>query len=156
MIKGLYETHLFVEDLERSIDFYANVMGLEQCRTNDKRRIAFFWIGKPKQQMLGLWEKPKDDIDIRHYAFQCEPDWILNESVNFLKKHNLKYCNFLNDGTDRPMVFAWMPAIAIYFKDPDGHDLEFIGILDGKPRPENGILSYDDWKAIETKNNSTN
>jgi hypothetical protein len=24
MIKGLYETHLFVESLERSIDFYKN------------------------------------------------------------------------------------------------------------------------------------
>lgn len=153
MIKGLYETHLFVEDLERSIDFYANTMGLEQCRTNDERRIAFFWIGKPKQQMLGLWEKPKEDIDIRHYAFQCEPDWILKESVNFLKKNNLKCWNFLNDGTERPMVFAWMPAIAIYFNDPDGHELEFIGILNGESKPENGILSYEDWKALETQNN---
>ena len=96
MIKGLYETHLFVEDLERSKDFYANIMGLEQCRTNDKRRMAFFWVGQPKQQMLGLWEKPKDQIDIRHYAFQCEPDWIQNESVKFLNQHNLKCWNFEN------------------------------------------------------------
>ncbi len=151
MINGLYETHLFVEDLERSIDFYANVMGLEQCRFNDDRRIAFFWIGKPRQQMLGLWEKPKEQIDIRHYAFECDPNWILNESVDFLKKHNLKCWNFLNDGTERPMVFAWVPAIAIYFNDIDGHELEFIGLLDGKPRPDIGVLSYDDWLALESK-----
>lgn len=31
MIKGLYETHLFVESLERSIDFYKNLLGLEHC-----------------------------------------------------------------------------------------------------------------------------
>jgi catechol 2,3-dioxygenase-like lactoylglutathione lyase family enzyme len=154
MIKGLFETHLFVEDLERSIDFYKNVMGLEQCRFHDDRRISFFWVGEPKKQMLGLWEKPKDEIDIRHYAFQCEPDWILNESVNFLKKHNLKCWNFLNDNTERPMVFAWMPAIAIYFSDPDGHELEFIGVLEGEPsKSEYGVLSYEDWKALETKNN---
>ena len=30
MIKGLYETHLFVENLERSIDFYENMVKLQQ------------------------------------------------------------------------------------------------------------------------------
>lgn len=149
MIKGLYETHLFVENLDRSIEFYSNVMGLKQCRFLDERKIAFFWIGKPKQAMLGLWEKPKEEIDIRHYAFECEPDWILNESVNFLKKHQLKCWNFLNDGSERPMVFSWVPAIAIYFSDPDGHELEFIGILDGKSRPDVGVLPYEKWLELE-------
>lgn len=132
MIKGLYETHLFVENLERSIDFYSKKMKLEQCHYEDERRAAFFWIGKPKQFILGLWEKPKEEIDIRHFAFRCEPDWILNESIEYLKKQNIKCRNFLNDGIERPMVFAWMPAISIYFEDPDGHSLEYIGILEGK------------------------
>ena len=149
MIKGLYETHLFVENLERSIDFYSNRMELEQCHYEDERRAAFFWIGKPKQFMLGLWEKPKEQIDIRHFAFECEPDWVLNESVEYLKKRNIQCQNFLNDGTERPMVFAWMPAISIYFSDPDGHSLEFIGILNGNSKPENGIISYEEWKKIE-------
>lgn len=149
MIKGLYETHLFVEHIERSVEFYGDVLGLKLGHFEEKRRAAFFWIGADKQSMLGLWEKPKDEIDIRHFAFECEPDWILNESVQFLKSRNLTSRNFLNDGTDRPMVFAWMPAIAIYFDDPDGHLLEFIGILEGKGKPENGIISYDRWLALE-------
>lgn len=151
MIKGLYETHLFVENLEKSVDFYKNVLGLEQCRFNDDRRIAFFWVGKPKQQMLGLWEKPKNEIDIRHYAFECDPNWILNESVSFLKKHHLKCWNFLNDGIQRPMVFTWIPAIAIYFHDIDGHELEFIGLLDGEPRPELGVVSYEEWQNLKNE-----
>ena len=89
----------------------------------------------------GLWEKPKEKIDIRHFAFECETDWILNESVEYLKKRNIGCYNFLKDGTERPMVFAWMPAISIYFDDPDGHSLEFIGILNGRSKPENGIVS---------------
>lgn len=149
MIKGLYETHLFVEHIERSMEFYGDVLGLKLGHFEEKRRAAFFWIGADKQSMLGLWEKPKDEIDIRHFAFECEPDWILNESVQFLKSKNLTSRNFLNDGTDRPMVFAWMPAIAIYFDDPDGHLLEFIGILEGKGKPEIGIISYDRWLALE-------
>lgn len=151
MIKGLYETHLFVAEIERSIEFYGKVLELKQCHYEEERRAAFFWIGKDKQAMLGLWEKPKEEIDIRHFAFECEPDWILNESVKYLKSRNLKCRNFFNDGTERPMVFAWVPAIAIYFDDPDGHSLEFIGILDGKSRPEKGVISYEDWIELEKK-----
>ena len=151
MIKGLYETHLFVEDLERSIEFYSKVLGLKQCRFGAERRTAFFWIGNEKQFMLGLWEKPKSEIDIRHFAFECEPEWILNESVEFLKAHNLKYWNFLQDNNDVPMVFCWMPAIAIYFNDPDGHELEFIGVLPGKPKSneEKRVVSYEEWLSIK-------
>lgn len=152
MIKGLYETHLFVEDLERSIRFYSEKMELELAHVVDERRAAFFWIGKPKQFMLGLWEKPKEEIDIRHFAFECDPDWVLNESVQYLKNRDLDCRNFLNDGTERPMVFAWMPAISIYFDDPDGHSLEFIGILKGKSKPENGVISYEQWQALEKEN----
>jgi lactoylglutathione lyase len=145
MIKGLYETHLFVENLERSIDFYKHVLGLEQCYFEEKRRAAFFWIGKPREAMLGLWEKPKVEIDKRHFAFRCDKEHILYRAIEFLKKRDLKPYNFLNDGTERPMVFAWMPAIAIYFDDPDGHSLEFIAVLDGRARPELGVISYDEW-----------
>lgn len=59
MIKGPYETHLFVEDLERSNEFYKTVLKLKQCRFGDDRRIAFFWIGEDKQAMLGFRGKTK-------------------------------------------------------------------------------------------------
>lgn len=150
MIKGLFETHLYVEDLEKSIDFYKNVLGLKQCGYNAERKIAFFWIGKPKEAMLGLWEKPKAEIDIRHFAFRSDLDDVLNKSVDFLKSKNLKPYNFLKDDSDKPMVFAWMPALAIYFNDPDGHILEFIAIIDGEARPELGVIPYEEWLAQKT------
>ena len=150
MIKGLFETHLYVEDLEKSIDFYKNVLGLEQCGYEAGRKIAFFWIGKPKEAMLGLWEKPKAEIDNRHFAFRCDLDDVLNKSVDFLNSKNLKPYNFLKDNSDKPMVFAWMPALAIYFNDPDGHVLEFIAILDGEARSELGVIGYEDWLALKT------
>lgn len=151
MITGLFETHLYVANLEASIDFYKNIIQLEQCYFEEERRAAFFWIGKPKSAMLGLWEKPISEIDTRHFAFQCEEDFILNQASEFLKGHGLTPYNFLRDGTDRPMVFAWMPAISLYFNDPDGHILEFIAILNGTPKPELGVISYEEW--IKIKNN---
>ncbi len=100
--------------------------------------------------MLGLWEKPKAEIDKRHFAFRCNKEYILNKAVDFLKGHSLNPYNFLNDGIERPMVFAWVPAIAIYFNDPDGHYLEFIAVLDGNGRPELGVISYEEWVKFET------
>ena len=106
MIKGLYETHLYVENLENSINFYTKVLGLKQCRLGKERRTAFFWIGEDKQAMLGLWEKPKEEIDLRHFAFEC---------------------------------------------DPDGHYLEFIGILPGKTKSneEKRVVTYEQWLDIK-------
>ena len=149
MIEGLYETHLFVENIDRSIAFYETVLELKQCYFEEDRRAAFFWIGKPKEAMLGLWEKPKVEVDKRHFAFRCDKGYILNKSVDFLKEHNLKPYNFLQDGTERPIVFAWMPAISIYFDDPDGHCLEFIAILEGNSRPELGVVSYEEWVVTQ-------
>jgi catechol 2,3-dioxygenase-like lactoylglutathione lyase family enzyme len=151
MIKGLYETHLFVENLERSIEFYSKTLGLKQCRMEEERRSVFFWIGEDKQAMLGLWEKPKEEIDLRHFAFECDPEWILNESVDFFKSHNLNFWNFLQDDNQKPMVFCWMPAVSIYFSDPDGHHLEFIGILSGetKSNEEKRVVTYEEWLKIK-------
>ncbi len=147
-IQSLYETHLFVSDLKRSEEFYRDVMGLELCHHVAARKVSFFWIGQPKQSMLGIWETPKDQIDLRHFAFECDAQWILDKSIPFLKERGLSYWNFLNDDTDRPMVFSWVPAIAIYFHDPDGHYLEFIGKLDGPARPDLGVMSYEDWQSM--------
>ena len=150
MIKGIYETHINVENLEASIEFYQNVLGLEKCGYNDERRIAFFWVGKPQEYMLGIWEKPKSEIVKMHFAFRCDKEDILNNSISFLKERNLKPYNFLKDNNEIPMVFSWMPALAIYFDDPDGHCLEFISILEGRPKPELGIITFDEWER-ETK-----
>ncbi|MFD2706785.1 VOC family protein [Salibacterium lacus] len=47
MIKGLYEAHLPVSDLKRSIDFYTD-LGLELEHIVEDR-LAFLWIEKDKR-----------------------------------------------------------------------------------------------------------
>lgn len=42
MIKGLFETHLFFANLERSISFYGNAMELKQCHSEEERPAVFF------------------------------------------------------------------------------------------------------------------
>lgn len=146
MITGLFETHINVSNLERSLAFYRDVLGLEVGRIEAERRVAFLWIGGRGESMLGLWEKPAAEVVPQHFAFRSSAENVRLHAVAWLEKRRLTPRNFLNDGTRRPMVFAWMPAIAIYFDDPDGHSLELIAMLPGQPRPELGVVSWEDWQ----------
>lgn len=144
MIKGLYETHVQVSDLQKSIQFYTEVLGLKLAHIDENRPIAFLWIGDHKESMLGLWEQ-KENLQPRHFAFSADKNDILNYSVEFLQNKNLQPYNFLKNESVQPMVFAWMPALAIYFNDPDGNQLEFISVLEGDGKPELGVVSYEEW-----------
>ena len=46
MITGLFETHINVTNLERSLAFYRDVLGLEVGRVEEERRVAFLWMGR--------------------------------------------------------------------------------------------------------------
>jgi len=44
-VYGLFETHLTVSDLQRSIRFYRDIVGLRLAYELSERNTAFFWIG---------------------------------------------------------------------------------------------------------------
>jgi catechol 2,3-dioxygenase-like lactoylglutathione lyase family enzyme len=148
MILGLFETHIAVADLDRACRFYGETLGLEFGLLDRERRVAFYWVGSRGESMLGLWEKRADQIQPQHFAFRASIEDIQTRAVPYLQAHGLEPHNFLNDGSEQPMVFGWMPALAIYFRDPDGHSLEFIAMMPGEPRPEVGVVSWDDWQRL--------
>jgi GNAT superfamily N-acetyltransferase len=43
-----------------------------------------------------------------------------------------------------------MPAAAVYFHDPDGHQLEYLAMLPGPARPEVGIVSWSQWTSADS------
>lgn len=148
MIKGLFETHLNVTDLERSVKFYRDVLELEIAYEQPERQVTFFWIGGHNQYMLGLWQTPAEEVQRQHFAFTVSLDDMRHAKQHLLDKE-LTPRNFLNDGTQDPMVFGWMPAIAIYFADPDGHSLEYIAPLDDEARPDLGVVAWDEWEQLQ-------
>ncbi|MCL7987881.1 VOC family protein [Sphingobacterium sp. lm-10] len=112
----------------------------------ESRNALLYMPGNDKTSMLGLWEETTN-LQPRHFAFYCDKDFILYHAVDFLQEHKLQPYNFLKDGSVQPMVFCWMPALAIYFNDPDGNQLEFLALLDGTPKPSLGVVAYEDWLA---------
>jgi lactoylglutathione lyase len=55
--------------------------------------------------------------------------------------------SFFGVEADEPSVIGWMPAAAVYFRDPDGHQLEYLTMLDEQPRPEAGIILWSEWRS---------
>lgn len=160
LITGLFETHLQVRNLERSMEFYDKVLGLELGLKEESRRVAVYWIGGKTKCALGLWEKPpwvsetnaRDLIVTQHFAFEIDlAD--LGRMVATMKQRGIELRNFFAETTDVPSVFGWVPAASIYFNDPDGHLLEFVAKLPGKAKPEIGVVSLDEWDRLNQSAN---
>jgi lactoylglutathione lyase len=144
-IRGLFETHLTVADLDRSIRFYRDTLGLPLAQIIPERNVAFLWIGGPGQSMLGLWESGSAPNKMQlHIAFDVTLD-AMHNAFSALTLAGLPPLDFTGQPATQPQVLAWMPAASIYFRDPDGHLLEFISMLKDPPAPERGVVPYSEW-----------
>jgi lactoylglutathione lyase len=144
-IADLFEAHLTVSELDRAVAFYKDLLGLPLARLFPGRKVAFFWIGAPGSAMLGLWEAGTMPMSISlHVAFQVALS-DLHEAQSRLQKAGIQPRDLAGLPTDEPVVLAWMPAAAVYFRDPDNNLLEFITMLPDPSRPDLGVLPWSDW-----------
>ncbi|HEU4445758.1 MAG TPA: VOC family protein [Nitrososphaeraceae archaeon] len=144
-VQGLFETHLTVSNLQRSIRFYQDIVGLQLALEVSDRNAAFFWIGDSKNSMLGLWSIGNIPMGLNlHIAFEVMLDDLM-EASNRLKSNGITPLSFFGEKTAEPSVIGWMPAAAIYFRDPDNHLIEYLTMLDHSPRPDLGIIPWSDW-----------
>jgi lactoylglutathione lyase len=146
-VKGLFETHLTVADLDRSVAFYRDVVGLSLALEVPERGAAFFWIGASGEAMLGLWSLGSAPLGLSlHVAFKASLEHVLR-ACEELRARGVTPLSFFGTETEEPSVIGWMPAAAVYLRDPDGHLLEYLAMLDEDPRPERGIVSWSEWRA---------
>ncbi len=148
---GLFETHLTVADLDRSIAFYRDVVGLRLALHDPELGAAFFWIGDAGAAMLGLWSAGPAPLGISlHLAFRTSLENVLGAGER-LREIGVTPLSFSGQETGEPSVIGWMPAAAIYFRDPDGHLLEYLAMLDDRPDPERRIIGWSEWTAERSR-----
>jgi lactoylglutathione lyase len=144
-VDRLFEAHLVVADLDASLAFYRDRLGLELAHVVAARRAAFFWIGARGKSMLGLWQAgAAPQKTTAHIAFATSADDVLAAPQKLLSA-GIAAFDFNGHPTDEPVVLAWMPALAVYFLDPDGHLLEYIAMLDDEPQPDRGVVPWREW-----------
>jgi lactoylglutathione lyase len=117
-IRGVYEVAIRVKDLSRAEAFYRNVLGLEVGVRDEKRNWLFLRAGGTAGMIV--LQEDKGEWPTQHFAFTVDANDI-ESVVNLLKEHQV--------AVDGPHTHEWMPAVSVYFSDPDGHDLEFCAPL---------------------------
>jgi lactoylglutathione lyase len=146
-IRRLFESHLTVSDLQRSISFYRDLVGLPLALEVPERDAAFFWVGEAGDSLLGLWSIGAAPLGLTlHVAFEVTMDDLL-EAPKRLEALGVTPLSFFGAQTVEPSVIGWMPAAALYFRDPDGHLLEYLAMLEEDPRRDLGIVSWSEWLA---------
>ena len=153
-IRGLFETHLSVSNIRRSIAFYRDIVGLHLALELCERGAAFFWIGdrlchSPRRSMLGLWSIGTAPIGLTlHVAFEVAGINELLDAPKRLKDQGIMPLSFFGMESMEPSVIGWMPAAAVYFRDPDGHLMKYLAMLDDEvARPDLGIVNWSEWIA---------
>jgi lactoylglutathione lyase len=146
-VRGLFEAHLTVSDVGRSAAFYREVVGLQPALDLPERNAAFLWIGEPGRAMLGLWGIGSSVNTMQlHIAFDVALEDVLGAPAR-LREQGLEALSFFGQPASEPDVLGWMPAAAVYFRDPDGHLLEYLAMLAETPRASAGVVAYSQWTA---------
>lgn len=111
-VDGLYEVAIRVKDLARAESFYREVLGFEVGLRDARRSWVFMRAGR--NGMIVLQEEP-GAWPLQHFAFRVD-DAALDEAVKILEQKGI--------AIEGPVFHEWIPARSVYFRDPDGHDLE--------------------------------
>lgn len=150
---GLYEVHLPVTDLGRSIDFYVEKLGFELgFGTRESSSVLLVYDDDESRWMLGLFEV--EAIHHRHPAEYhvslrvAEQD--VDSMVTWLRERGIEPVHPptapVRGSMEEPIVHGWMPAAAVFFRDPDDHLLELIADLDQEPRPDLAYVPWSEWR----------
>jgi lactoylglutathione lyase len=124
------------------------VLEMRALGSKPGEKVAFYWVGRPGDAMLGLWEAgPRPQRLTLHVAFRVDLDSLL-EAAARLREANIIPLDFAGEPTDEPVVFAWMPAAALFFNDPDGNLLEFLSLLPDAPQ-RLGVVAWSRWKSTQ-------
>ncbi|KWX71669.1 extradiol dioxygenase [Paenibacillus riograndensis] len=149
MIKGLYEAHLPVSNLEVSIEFYKK-LGLKFAWRDEE--TAFFWITEGKS-WVGLWEGREVQTpyhpSLRHIAFQVTYE-DLKHSLAWLESIQIEAVPFGNRSSVEPFIRPHQGNASVYFNDPDGNSLELMCFVEVPEdlRTVTDKLSFEEWEKL--------
>ena len=111
-----------VSDIDRSVDFYTSVCGLQIVRDRRKEGRHNVWLGPspvagedPAFVLVMVQDEVKARLD--HFGFQCDSRDEVDQIADFARRHDI----LVEPPTDIGGVVGYFTTIT----DPDGHLIEF-------------------------------
>lgn len=133
LITGINHLTLAVSDIEKSFNFYRNILNLKPlCKWN---KGAYFLVGD-FWFCLNLDLNVKPDPGYTHYAFTVDA----NNFENLCEKLITAKVKIFQENTSE--------GDSLYFFDPDGHKLE-IHVGNWQSRIAAKKLDIGNWKNVE-------
>ncbi|MEN8143736.1 MAG: VOC family protein [Gemmatimonadota bacterium] len=153
--RGIYEVHLPVTDVGRSVDFYERLGFQLGYGSRDDPGALLLYKGGDARWMLGLFRV--DVVSHRHPAESHVALRVAEEDVDgmipYLRELGIEPVHPagapIQGPMEEPIVHGWMPAAAVFFRDPDGHLLELIAELTVPPRPEAVFQPLSEWRSAD-------
>jgi lactoylglutathione lyase len=151
--EGLYEVHLPVTDLPRSIEFYGKLgFGVGFAHRQGPGALLMYERGG-KRWMLGLFrvtEVTHRHPAESHFALRMSEEDV-DEMIPYLARLGIVAVHPDTAPREGPMkepiVHGWMPAASVFFRDPDGHLIELIAELSEPPRPDAAYMPLSEWRG---------
>ena len=124
-IRRVLETAIYVDDMERAVNFYREVLGLEPLSTGERLTAldagggSVFLIfhreySRQGVSMDGGWVPPHDASGPMHFAFAIDPE----ELEPWRRRLEER-------GVEIESEVTWPGGgESLYFRDPDGHSVE--------------------------------
>lgn len=112
---------VYVNDLQKSTDFYSNIIGLEIIEEPFKDgKHTWFTLGSQGHlHLISGAKKGMEQIKARHLCFSVAS---IEEFISNLEKNKINYTNW--EGVGKIPTVRVDGVKQIYFQDPDGYWLE--------------------------------
>ena len=137
-VTGLFEAHLTVSDLTARSPSTATSSVSSSHSSSPTAAPRSSGSASPAIRCSGSGRLGSAPIGLSlHVAFRTSLDDVLG-ACDRLRSLGVTPLSFFATETDEPSVIGWMPAAAVYFRDPDGHLLEYLAMLDAPPGPTSG------------------
>jgi len=116
-IRGVYEIAIKVKDLTQAEPFYREVLDLEVGLRDETRKWLFLRAGG--EAGMVVLQEDKSDWPLQHFAFTVNAADI-EQAASLLRERGVE--------VEGPVFHQWMPAMSLYFEDPDGNALELCAV----------------------------
>ncbi|MEU6574775.1 VOC family protein [Streptomyces sp. NPDC046805] len=120
-VKAFDHLVLNVGDVERSLDFYTGLLGLEPVRVAEWRagEVPFPSVRVTPETVIDLVGRPRRESNVDHICLTVEPlDW-----DEFLKSEALSGTFTVLEGPVERFGARGI-AMSVYVQDPDGNTVE--------------------------------